>query len=99
MNVAVALLRASHMGVRDFKDHLSSVLKKASPTVITDNGIPQNVVMPYEDAMELVDILDELQDPDTLEVIAEGRKAIKRGAKGRLVSKLFEKIRAKRAKK
>lgn len=99
MNVATALLRANHMGIRDFKDHLSSVLKRAGPTVITDNGTPQNVVMPYEDVMELIDILDELQDPDTLKIIAKGRKAIKRGAKGRLVSKLFGKIMAKRAKK
>lgn len=94
MNAATILLRAEHIGVRDLKDHLSRVLKRNGPTIVTDNGKPQNVILPYGDVVEMVDILDELRDPETLKIIQEARGAIKKGAKGRLVSKLFGKIKA-----
>lgn len=95
MNIARVMLKADYVGVRELKAHLFGLLKGKKPLIVTEHGTPQNVILPYEDMMEMVDILDELQDPETLRVIQEGRRAIKRGAKGRLVSKLFAKIRAR----
>lgn len=96
MSIATAVLKARNVGVRNFKNHLSQFIRKQETFVITEYGEPTSVLMPYDDVLELIDILDELQDPETLRIIQEGRKAIKRGIKGRLVSKLFAKIRAQK---
>ena len=42
--------------------------------------------------LELLDIIDEIEDRDTLKTVAEGRKAVKAGAKGKSVANLFGKI-------
>ena len=95
MSIATELLRANHVGIRDFKEHLST--KSLNETlVITDRGAPVSVNLPYSDVLELMDILDELSDPETIKAVQEGRKAIKAGAKGIPVSTVFNKIRAKR---
>ena len=92
MSIATDLLKAQHIGIRDLKEHLSKV-NLERPLVITDRGQPVSVNLPYEDIMELVDILDELTDPQTIATIIEAREAVKAGAKGIPVSKLFKKLR------
>ena len=95
MSIAYDLLKANHVGIRDLKEHLSTELLK-SLLVITDRGTPISVNLPYSDVLELVDILDELADLETIQTVSEGRKAIKAGAKGVPVSNLFKRIRAHR---
>ena len=94
MSVAAALLKAHRIGVRDLKEHISTEFLKEI-LVITDRGTPVSVNLPYSDVLELIDILDELADIETVEAIAKGRESIKRGAKGVSVSKLFNRIRAR----
>lgn len=91
MTIASNLLKTNHIGVRDLKEHLSKQLLK-NTLIITNRGTPVSVNLPYSDMLELVDILDELSDAETLEAISDGRKSIKAGTKGRLVSKLFDRI-------
>ena len=93
MTFAAALLNAEHIGIRDLREHLSGSLKEERPLVVTDHGQPKKIILSYEDAMELVDILDELQDAETLKTVAEAKRAIRPGAKGVSVSRLFSKIR------
>jgi len=95
MSIAVDLLKADRIGVRDFKEHLSTKLLN-NLLLITDRGNPVSVNLPYQDVLELVDILDELTDIETLKTVAEGREAIKTGPEGIPVSNLFNNIRAKR---
>jgi PHD/YefM family antitoxin component YafN of YafNO toxin-antitoxin module len=95
MSIAADLLKADHIGVRDLKTQLSSKLL-GDLLVITDRGKPVSVNLPYSDVLELIDILDELTDPETLAMIAEGRKAIKAGAEGIPVANLFSRIRSSR---
>ena len=95
MSVATDLLKANHVGIRDFKEHLSGEFLNET-LVITDRGTPVSVNLPYSDVLELMDILDELSDPGTVKAVQEGRKAIKAGAEGIHVSKVFDRIRAKR---
>lgn len=95
MSMATTLLKADHLGVRDLKGHLS-VKMLSNPLVITDRGVPISVNLPYSDALELMDLLDELEDPQTLAAVSEGRKAINAGAKGIPASRLFGRIMAKR---
>lgn len=91
MTVAKALLKARSVGVRDFRDHASKIIKSHQFYIITDHGRPTRVLLPYNDILEIVDILDELQDKMALKTIAEGRRDIRKGARGVSVAKVFAK--------
>ncbi len=96
MTIANALLKAKNVGIRRCKNNLSRILKKHEIWLITEHNNPKSYLIPYDDMLELIDILEELQDSETIKTVQRGREAIKRGAKGFLVSKLFKKIRASR---
>ena len=51
---------------------------------------PEYALVPYNDIMEIVDVLEELEDSTLLKTIAEGRKAVRRGAKGILFSNVLK---------
>ena len=95
MNVAINLLKANHVGVRDFREHLSGYLKKKAFCVITERGEPSNVMLPYEDMIELLDIIDELSDPETVAAVLEGNKAIKSGKEGISASRFLKMAKEK----
>ena len=92
MKIAINLLKARHIGVRELKGTLTTRLLKA-PLVITDRGIPVSVSLPYSDILELIDILDEIGDTQTVETVLEAKEAIKAGGVGIPVSNLFKKLR------
>jgi hypothetical protein len=94
MSIAVDLLKANHVGIRDIKEHLSTRLLK-DILVITDRGRPVSVNLPYSDVLELVDIIDEVTDLDTVSAVSVARKAIREGAKGIPVANLFSRIRSR----
>lgn len=93
MTLASILLKAPHIGVRQFKARLSRLLKSKNPLIITDRGVPVEVVIPYPEALEMVDLIDEATDLETLKTVQEGRDTVKKGAKGILVERLFKKMR------
>jgi len=95
MSISTDLLKADRVGVRDLKEHLSKKFL-AKALVITDRGVPISVNLPYSDVLELTDIIDELLDSRVVADVFNSRKAIRRGAKGIGVSRLFNKIRASR---
>lgn len=96
MNIAASLLKAPHIGVRELKENLSKWLQSKNTLIITDHGQPVDVIVPYDDMMTLVDIVDEITDPQTLATVLEGKRAVKTGAKGVPVSNLFKAVRAER---
>lgn len=97
MSVSTDLLKARKVGVRDFKSHISkNYLGKI--VIVTSDGDPVSVNIPYEELLEMVDILDEITDEETSRIVEEGRRSIRSGAKGLSVSKSFKGIRAKRKK-
>lgn len=95
MSIAIELLKAPHVGIRDIKEHLSKQLLK-DVLVITDRGIPVSVNLPYSDVLELADIMDEITDLETMGAVQEGRKTIREGTKGIPVAQLFKRIRERR---
>jgi hypothetical protein len=97
MGVSTEILKARKLGVREFKEHVSKKLL-GGLLVITDRSKPISVNVPYDELLELVDILDELSDRETLSIIAKGREAIDRGEEGIPVEEVFERIKAKRKK-
>ena len=96
MNAATILLKAKKVGVRSFRDSVSRYIREHRPIVITEHGTPESVLLPYEDMLEIIDVLDELQDEGLLKTIAEGRRAIKTGGTGVAASKTLLKYLKKR---
>ena len=96
MKISVALLNARHIGVRELREHLSKRLKDRKPLIVTEHGEPTKVILSYGDVLELVEILDELQDRQTLLAVKEGREAVVKGKEGIPVSDLFGQIRRAR---
>lgn len=94
MGIAGDILKAKHIEIRELKGHLSTKLLN-DLLVITDEGKPVSVNLPYSDVPALIDLLDELSDPETLESVREGREAIAAGAEGVPISNLFNKLRTK----
>lgn len=95
MTIAQVLLRAKNIGVRNVRDTLSKLVRTKQLCVITEHGHPASVLLPYDDMLELADIMDELQDEKTIQAVLEGRKAIARGAKGIDVEEAFKQVRKK----
>lgn len=90
--------KAEHVGVRDFRDNLFTLVKSSEPLVITEHGKPSRAVLDYNDLLDLLDILDELNDPEAVEAVVSSRKSINSGVQGIPVSELFQKIKNSRKK-
>src|SRR5688572_10819071 len=78
MSVAT-LLRARHVGIRELKDHLSEWLGKQAPLVATDRGQPTHFVVPYDEMIEIVEILEELSDSGLVERVQAARAGYQKG--------------------
>lgn len=78
MTVA-SLLRAKHVGIKELKNRLSEFLSQDRPLVATDRGDPIYFLVPYDEMVEIVEILEELSDPEAVKRVQEGRKAYKKG--------------------
>jgi hypothetical protein len=80
MTTSLSLVRAPHIGVREFKENLSLFLKKNKLLIVTDHGEPTRVVVPYNDMLEILDIIEEINDAEITSLVKEGRKAILAGS-------------------
>jgi PHD/YefM family antitoxin component YafN of YafNO toxin-antitoxin module len=91
MTLSAVLLRAPRVGAREFRNRACSFIRKGKAYLVTEHGQPAGVFLPYEDAIELAEIIDELNDRELLKTIAEGRRAIRKGAKGILLTDSLKK--------
>lgn len=87
MTLASALLHAPRVGAREFRNKACAYIRRGKACLVTEHGQPAGVFLPYKDALELVDLIDELHDAKILKTIGEGRRAVKRGAKSISLSK------------
>ena len=96
MTVATALLNAKYIGVWELREHLSKRLKGSKVIVVTEHGTPTKVILAYQDVVEMIEVLDELRDKAAIRSVQEGRKAVRAGAEGIPVHRLFDQIRGSR---
>lgn len=96
MAIAQKILRSEHVGVKQLKNNLSEYLREKSTLVVTNRGKPTNVILSYDEAMDLIDLVEELSDPELIEAIREGREAIKDGSEGVSVDETFENYKSSR---
>jgi len=92
MSVSADILKAKRVGMREFKSHVSKKFLNEM-IVIYERNAPVSVNVPYEELLELADILDETTDPETLKIVAVGRRTIKAGTKTIRVSETFKKFK------
>ncbi len=94
MMMSTALIQASYVGVRELRAQLFQRLKSDKTLIVTEHGTPTRVIVAYQDMVDLVEMLDEIQDAKTLKAVQNARKGLKRGTKGISVSRLFKQMRA-----
>jgi hypothetical protein len=98
MTTAIELLKAPRIGVRDFKAHLSEKIKSKKLMVLNDRGESKKVVIDYNEFVELLELIGDLQDKELVQLIQEGHSAIEKGERGIDVSESFKRIRKARGK-
>ena len=91
MTLAAALLHAPRVGAREFRNKACAYIRRGKACLVTEHGQPAGVFLPYEDALELAYTIDEVHDKKLLAIIAEGRRAIRKGGRGILLSKSLKK--------
>jgi hypothetical protein len=81
MTFTQSILKAKHFNIRDYKTHINSYFKSDAPQIVTVNGKPQKIVLNYSEIIELIDIFDELQDPELMKEIQAARKSYHKNPK------------------
>jgi prevent-host-death family protein len=85
------LLRARHVGIRELKNGLSGFISRGEPIVATDRGEPKSFLVPYEEMVELAEMIEEASDSVLVAQVREARAAYRRG-EGIPVSRLWKKL-------
>lgn len=72
------LMRAKTIAVRQFREDIFNIVKRKETYVITSNGKQEMFLIPYEDVIELMDILEESKDAALKEHIRRSREEYNR---------------------
>jgi antitoxin (DNA-binding transcriptional repressor) of toxin-antitoxin stability system len=91
MSVINLLRKAKPVNVREAQAQLSKLIKSKSPSMVLSHGKPVSFLVPYEDMLDLVELLDELKDKKILGEIEQARKDYTQG-KAVPAERLFKKI-------
>jgi len=94
--MAIGLLKSEHVGIRKLRENISRFLRKDKPLIVTDHGSPKKIIISFSDMVELLEIIDEISDPETIKTVMKARGSIPGRSKGIPVSKLFKKIKNRR---
>ncbi|MBI5410585.1 MAG: hypothetical protein HZA21_01185 [Nitrospirae bacterium] len=92
MTTAALLRKAKPVNVREAQAKLSQLISSKVPSLVLSHGKPVSFLMPYEEMLDLVEMLEELKDQKLLKEIAKARSEY---AQGKSVSaeRLFQKMR------
>ena len=79
MSASHFLQKAKIVNLREAHAQLSKLIRSKTPSMVLSNGKPVSFLVPYEDMLDLVEILDELSDKKLLGEIKRARKEYARG--------------------
>ena len=79
MSASNLLRKARPVNLRAARAQLSTLIRSKQLTVFLSNSKPVSYLVSYEDMLDLVEILDELQDKKHLGEIARARKDYAQG--------------------
>lgn len=87
-----SILRQSRpVNVREAQANLSRLIRSKKPSLVLSHGKPVSFLVPYDEMLDLLDMLDELKDQKLLEEIARARSEYAEG-KAVPAERLFRKI-------
>lgn len=92
MTTKTLLKQARPVNVREAQAHLSRLIRSKTPSLVLSYGKPVSFLVPYEEMLDLLEMLDELKDQKLLEEIARAR-AEYAGGKAVPAERLFKKMR------
>ncbi|MDD5629799.1 MAG: hypothetical protein PHU21_12085, partial [Elusimicrobia bacterium] len=73
------ILKARHVGVKELKNNLSIIFRTRKPIVATDRGQPAYMLIPYDEMVNLLEMLEESRDQALVSLVQSGRKAYSAG--------------------
>jgi PHD/YefM family antitoxin component YafN of YafNO toxin-antitoxin module len=83
MTSATDILKAPHVGIKEFRNRITSKsIRKDKALVLTDHGAPMKVVIDYDELIDLIERLEDLQDKRLWTLVNESRGAVARGDRG-----------------
>ncbi|MCX5794177.1 MAG: type II toxin-antitoxin system prevent-host-death family antitoxin [Elusimicrobia bacterium] len=85
------ILKARHVGVKELKNNLSMLLRTHKPIVATDRGQPAYMLIPYDEMVDLLEMLEESRDQALVAMVQSGRKAYAAG-RWRPAAKVLKKL-------
>ncbi len=91
MGVKSLLKEAKPVNVREAQAKLSRLIRSKTPSLVTSHGKPVSFLVPYEEMLDLLEMLDELKDQRLLNEIARARSEYAEG-KAVPAEKLFKKM-------
>lgn len=91
MTTAALLRNAKPVNVREAQAKLSQLIRSKSPSMVLSHGKPVSFLVPYEEMLDLVEMLDELKDTKLLRELARAR-AEYAGRKAVPAERLFRKM-------
>lgn len=92
MSTASSLLRkAKPVNVREAQAQLSRLIHSKSPSMVLSHGKPVSFLVPYEEMLDLLELIDELKDKKLLQEIARARAEYSQG-KSVPAERLFRKM-------
>jgi len=91
MSTTTLLRNAKPVNVREAQAKLSRLIRSKSPSMVLSHGKPVSFLIPYEEMLDLLELIDELKDKKLLQEIARARAEY---AQGKAVSaeRLFRKM-------
>jgi len=79
MTIKSLLRQSKPVNVREAQARLSRLIRSKRPSLVLSHGKPVSFLVPYEEMLDLVEMLDELKDQKLLEEIALARSEYKEG--------------------
>lgn len=68
-----------HIGIRELRENLASVVKSPRTYFVTDHGKPVRAVLSYPVLLELLEMLEEFKDKNLIQEVARGREEYRAG--------------------
>ena len=91
MTTAALLRKAKPVNVREAQARLSQLISSKMPSLVLSHGKPVSFLIPYDEMLDLVEMLEDLKDQNLLKEIAKARTEYGRG-KAVSAERLFKRM-------
>jgi antitoxin (DNA-binding transcriptional repressor) of toxin-antitoxin stability system len=79
MTTASLLRKAKPVNVREAQAKLSRLIRSKAPSMVLSHGRPVSFLIPYEEMLDLLEMVDEMKDQMLLKEIARARAEYAKG--------------------